>query len=80
MNTKERRKRLKTNDVRLSDLPFRLLDAAHAYACAEVEGCQLGIAPEERPVWVAMANTIAREIRRRGRRVKYQLPEPKGDK
>lgn len=69
-----KRRNLNTNDVRLRDLPVKLLQDARCFVVAEVESCDDGHLPEERAAYVALANACADELRRRRQKIRYPLP------
>lgn len=64
------------NKVQLREVPTKLLRDAMHYMIVEVEACDAGYCPEQRPAFVALALTCARELRRRGKRVTLNLPTP----
>lgn len=64
------------NDVRLRDLPEKILRLAGHFVTSEVESCDDGHLPEERAAYVALSNACADELRRRGKRIGFRLPAP----
>ena len=62
------------NDVRLRDVPEKILRLAGHFVTAEVESCDDGHLPEERAAYVALSNAYTDELRRRGKRIGFKLP------
>lgn len=71
-----RRKPKDPNKVALREVPTRALREVMVYMVAEVEACDADFYEEHRPGFVALANVCARELRRRGHRVRLYLPTP----
>lgn len=72
---KRKRKARTGNDVRLRDVNERILRTAGHFVTAEVESCDEGMLPEERDAYVALSNAVADELRRRGKRLGFKLPD-----